>query len=305
MTVFLILIFLFTSQTYGEVFPRKEPDIYLGIWMPAVTFPGRQSMEKREDLKQIGANTAAFAVQILYSEGGEIKQEDIEAAKNKARKFIRYYKEAGLAIFLSPEPVLSDYYGEPGPIPVRVREIFLENYKPVIIELAKIAEEEQVEIFSPMNEPDYKLGINRCSEWGQEILPEIKKVYSGKILWNGSLARAFDVGKRIDFSGYDIVGFTIFPWRGLTNYNRKIKFYIDTIRQQAREDNVEKVFISEFGVYVMAPVDDEPEALDVVFRCGEGRVDGFFVLDPPQGFGTPIKGSALEPLVRTWFNRFR
>jgi hypothetical protein len=41
----------------------------------------------------------------------------------------------------------------------------------------------------------------------------------------------------------------------------------------------------------------------VVFEQGEARVDGFFVLDPPRGFGTSIKGSNLEPIIKKWFKR--
>jgi hypothetical protein len=305
----IAILFLFVTGVFSQVekgvFPRKDIKIYLGIWMPALSHPGMHSTEDREYLKRIGANTAAFAIQIPYLENGELHQRSLEVAKTKARSLIRYYKEGGLAIFFSPDPVLARYFGEPAPIPSEVREIFLKNYESAIIELAKIAEEEQVEIFSPMNEPDYKLGIRRSSTWGQEILPKIKKVYSGKILWNGSLARAFDSGKRIDFSGYDIAGFTVFPWRGLGNYNQLIDFYLETIRRQAKEDDVDKVFISEFGVYFRAKAEDEPRALEMVFECGEGKVDGFFVLDPPQGFGTPIKESHLEAVIKKWFNRLK
>jgi hypothetical protein len=293
------------SQAKAGSFSRKEPKVYLGVWLPALSHPGMHSLEDREDLKGIGANTAAFAVQIPYFKNGQLHQQSIESAVSKARSLIRYYKEAGLAVFFSPDPVLARYYGEPEPIPEKSREVFLKNYEAVIMELARIAEEEQVEIFSPMNEPDYKLGIERSSSWGQEILPKIKKVFSGKVLWNGSLARAFEYGQRIDFSGYDIVGFTVFPWRGLSGYEQQIDFYLRKMKQQAKEDGVGKVFISEFGVYFQAQVTNEPEALEAVFKQGEGRVDGFFVLDPPRGFGTSLKGSNLEPVIKKWFNKLK
>jgi hypothetical protein len=308
--IFLILVIIFLlstaesfSQAERDAFTRKEPKIYLGVWLPALSHPGMHSLEDRDDLKRIGANTVAFAVQIPYFKDGRLVEERVEVAKQDARRLIRYYKEAGLAIFFSPDPVLARYHGEPEPIPEEVKETFLRNYEPVIIELAKIAEEEQVEIFSPMNEPDYKLGIERSSNWGQEILPKIKKVFSGKVLWNGSLARAFEYGKEIDFSGYDIVGFTVFPWRGLSGYKQRIDFYLGKMKQQAEEDGVSEVFISEFGVYFRSAVEDEPRALEAVFEQAQGEVDGFFVLDPPRGFGTSIKGSKLEPVIRKWFNR--
>jgi hypothetical protein len=299
----VLLLFTVGASSEAGAFARKDLKIYLGVWLPALSHPGMHSLENREDLKRIGVNTAAFALQIPYFKDGELEQKSIEAVKARARSLIRYYKQTGLAVFFSPDPVLVRYHGEPEPIPEGIKEVFLKNYEPVIIELARISEEEGVEIFSPMNEPDYKLGIERSSSWSREILPKIKKVFSGKVLWNGSLARAFEYGKNIDFSGYDIVGFTVFPWRGLLNYKQRIDFYLRKMKQQAKEDGVAEVFISEFGVYFRSAVEDEPQALEMVFECGQGKVDGFFVLDPPRGFGTSIKGSNLEPIIKKWFNR--
>jgi hypothetical protein len=156
-----------------------------------------------------------------------------------------------------------------------------------------------------MDEPDYKLGSARGSAWGQEILPKIRAVYSGKVLWKGSLSRPFRNNERIDFSGYDIVGLTVFPWAGLERYPEDVEFYINTLNQWAAEDGVKERIVAEFGNYVVTRItkEEEPEAIRTVFEQGQGKVNGFILLDPPRGFGTPIKGSALENVVKTWFER--
>jgi hypothetical protein len=121
----------------------------------------------------------------------------------------------------------------------------------------------------------------------------------------GSLSRAFENNERIDFSGYDIVGLTVFPWAGLQNYAQDVEFYITTLNQWATEDGVNEIIIAEFGNYVITMIskEEEPEAIETVFKQGQGKVNGFILLDPPKGFGTPIKGSNVENVIKIWFKK--
>jgi hypothetical protein len=178
---------------------------------------------------------------------------------------------------LSLVPVPINLRGEPGPIPENIKEEVLKNYEDVVVEFARLAEEENVEIFCPMDEPDYKLGAARGSSWGQEILPKIRAEFSGKVLWKGSLSRAFQNNQRINFSGYDIAGFTVFPWAGLQRYSQSVEFYINKLNQWAKEDNVPQTFVAEFGNYAVTAIskEEEPQAIRTVFEQGEGKVDGF------------------------------
>jgi len=299
-----------TSERTRETeqkFPRKELSLYLGFWMPTPYFPGTQSLEKREDIVALGANTVAFAVEIPYFEDGSIDEEAMEDSKKEARRLIRYYKEAGLAVALSPEPLLQEFEGEPQPLQASIRERFLQEYTPYAVELAQIAEEENAEIFSPMNEPDYKLGFEIASSWGQEILPKIRKVFTGKVMWKGLTIDDREKIEKVDFSGYDSIGFTSFPWGGIKNYKSNLKLFLDSLQRKAAEDGVKDLFAAEFGTYEPVGLlkQDEVNSIQYVFEEGKGKLQGFLVFDPPEGFGTPIKGTTLGNVVKEEFEKLK
>jgi len=296
-----------TTPEAKQTSPRKDIRLYLGIWMPALQGEGEQSLEKREDILALGANTVAFGVVIPYLPDGSLEQEGIEGAKDDARKLIRYYKEAGLVVVFSPEPVPANLEGEPTPVPQQIRTTLLRNYEPLIIELAKLAEEENVEIFSPMNEPDWKLGYETASSWGQEILPKIKKVFTGKVMWKGLSTEDTENLKKVDFSGYDVIGFDSFPWGGISNYKSNLRSFLTVLQQKAIEGVVQELIAAEFGTYdpVGLPPQDEAKSIRYVFAEGKGKLQGFFVFDPPQGIGTPIKGTELEKVVKEEFGKLK
>ena len=69
-------------------------------------------------------------------------------------------------------------------------------------------------------------GIEKASEWGQEILYKIREVYSGNILWRSGITflghregegrwEKFRDNGYINFTGYDYIGFSIFTHTGL------------------------------------------------------------------------------------------
>jgi len=229
------------------ILPRQDFDTYLGIWMPALYHLDIHSLQDAQDLNRIGANTAAFAMELAYNDEGYFHERRVDVARSRARHYTKLYKKSGLAVMIAPEPVEAKAQGKPGRIPLDIREAVLKNYEAEIIEFAEMAEKENVEIFSPMNEPDFKLGHKLASSWGQEILPKIRKVYSGKILWKGSLGKVFESYKRIDFKGYDIVGMTSYPLPDADWYREKIATQISILTRQAKEDGVPETFISEFG----------------------------------------------------------
>ncbi len=290
-----------------QEFSRKELSLYLGVWMPALQGEGEQSLEEKEDLIALGANTVAFGVVIPYFPDGSLEQERVRESKDDARMLMRYYKEAGLAIVFSPEPIPANLEGEPTPVPATIRETLLKNYEEVILDLAKIAEEENVEVFSPMNEPDWKLGLERASSWGQEILPEVGKVFTGKVMWKGLTSDDSENIKKVDFLGYDIIGFTSFPWGGIANYKTNLQSFLTALQAKAAEDGVKELFVAEFGTYdpVGLPKRDEPKSIQYVFEEGKGKLQGFLVFDPPRGIGTPVKGSELENVVKEEFEKVK
>jgi hypothetical protein len=85
----------------------------------------------------------------------------------------------------------------------------LKSCDPVVIKWAKIAQEYQVDGFAQLNEP-YKLvwDYNHASSWLQEILPQIKHIYDGKVLAVDTMYDAGDglsVPYPYNYSGYDLI----------------------------------------------------------------------------------------------------
>ena len=238
----------------------KEPTS-LGILFPVPTSGMMmQSMGNPTDLKNIGANSMSFLIDVPYYSSGELHDDCVEWLKDQTRSTIKKYKQAGFTVVVVPTPTKVnplDYSGgmynkpdimqappgfppggppegfpggppggmpdiaremmcalitaggEPGPISGSVDKV-LDSYEPVVIELAKIAEEEGADVFAPMKETEFIIGsTTKASKWSQDILPKIKEVYSGKIVWRGDFHDAYkSSSKQVDFSGYDIIGFT-------------------------------------------------------------------------------------------------
>ena len=206
--------------------------------------------------------------------------------------------------------------GEPGSIPSSILNKVLENYDPVVIDLAIIAEEEGADVFAPMGEPDLKMGsATKASKWSQDMLPKIKEVFSGKILWRGDFHDAYNKSsKPVDFSGFDIIGFTTLPGGpGAANIPNVIAGNIDALTKWAEEDGVEEVWISEFGISVDSTQSeaDKAKSYQQMFVAAEGKLDGYLLSDIPYvgpnkqvGWaGTPLKGSTMEPVVKEWFKK--
>ncbi len=208
--------------------------------------------------------------------------------------------------------------GEPGSIPSSIVNEVLENYEAVVIDLAKIAEEEGADVFAPMAEPDLKMGsATKASKWSQDMLPKIKEVYSGKLLWRGDFHNAYgSSNKQVDFTGFDIIGFTTLPGDSDTsnsNIKNVIAGNIDALTKWAEEDGVKEVWISEFGISVDSPQSeaDKAKAYQIMFEAADGKLDGYLLTDIPYAgpnkqvgwAGTPLKGSTMEPVVKEWFKK--
>ena len=344
----------------------KESPV-LGILFPVPTSGMMmQSMGSPTDLKNIGANSMSFLIDVPYYSSGELHDDCVEWLKDQTRSTIKKYKQAGFTVVVVPTPTKVnplDYSGgmynkpdvmqappgfppggppggfpggppggmpdiaremmcalitaggEPGPISGSVDKI-LDNYESVVIELAKIAEEEGADVFAPMKEADFIIGsATKASKWSQDILPKIKEVYSGKLLWRGDFHNAYEgSSKQVDFSGYDIIGFTTLPGGpGAANIPNVIAGNIDALTKWAEEDGVEEVWISEFGISVDSPQSeaDKAKSHEEMFEVSVGKLDGYLIDDTPYAGpgkqvgwpGTPLKGSTMEPVVEEWFKK--
>ncbi len=271
--------------------------------MPALEVPGEHSLAYPQSLIEIGANAVLFGLIVPYESDGRVVGDQV--AYEWLAAAIEAYRAQGLAVGVALEPINIENQGEPGPVPPEARGVFLDGLGDVVQRVADVLEATNAEVFAPLNEIDYKLGVEAASEWGQEILPLIRSSFSGRVLWKGSLFEHVGAGAPpdIDFTGYDIVGFSLFPFSGIARYPAMASETIASVRSWASEDGVSEVWAAEFGSYMPVPISrqEEPDAIRIVFDEGSETLGGFFILDPSRGFGTPLRGSDLEAVVLEQF----
>ncbi|MCL4416655.1 MAG: hypothetical protein M1365_08185 [Actinobacteria bacterium] len=294
--------------------PKGEVSTYKGFWMPCSFMnDGCQPMNNTELLKEMNVNIIGIAPKIVINSKGEINYFPMEFMEKRLSQIVNKYHSEEIRVFISPELGFSESLdlggGEPKPIPREAASTpgFLDKYDILLADLAKLAEKYHVEIFSPMNEPDMKLGNGVVSAWAQNILPVIKSNYTGKTLWK--VGRGDNAGNEITFKGYDILGIDFTAHGGdenqsLADFPSTARGIIDGALAWAKRDGIETVFLTEVGVWGgTIKFSDQGKAMihRIIFQEGQGKVRGFVILDPPPDQGWSIKNTKSMDEIKTWF----
>ncbi len=298
--------------------PSGEVSLYKGFWMPASFYPDHQgqSMSDPAELKAAGANIASIAVTPEINAKGEVRFEvPFDYVEQSLAYWAKKYYAVGIRLSLTLEPRYEEVFvqggGEPQPMPsvLASQPNFLDQYNLIVEKMAKLAEKYKVEIFSPMNEPDLKLGEARANQWAQEILPLVNQHYSGKVLWKaaGGALDKYDT----NFKGYDIIGFDPSPGGGpfeqsMATFRTALKNLLAVAQARATRDNVPEIMVTEFGVWGGALSFTEEQkvlAHRAVFEEAQGKVSGFFALDPPSDLDRGLAGSQTLVEIKTWFKK--
>lgn len=293
-----------------EEYERTYPEIVRGFWMPALAsrpIGGRQahSVDEPETMKEFHANLAAFAAPLQYNEQGEIDLSRFENSLPLVRSLIKEYHRNNISVFLTIEPAMGR--GEPGQIPESVssNDEFISCYDRCLEKLVALAEEEKVEYFAPMNEPDRKLGSEITDIWSRRMLQIVQEGFTGRIVYKGALFQEFWGGKKPAFSGYSYVGLSSCPWNSnMEEYRQRVSEKLQTFLEWSKEDNFEPM-ITEFGIWGPGqniPEEKKAESLAIVFEEGmKIGIKTYIVFDSPAGDYTQVKGTVLEPKVRECF----
>ena len=293
-----------------EEYERAYPEIVRGFWMPALAsrpIGGKRahSVDEPETIKEFHANLAAFAAPLQYNDQGEIELSRFENSLPLVRSLIKEYHINNISVFLTIEPQMGR--GEPGRIPESAsrNDEFISGYDRCLEKLVALAEEEKVEYFAPMNEPDRKLGSEITDEWSRRMLQIVQEGFTGRIVYKGALFQDFWGGKKPAFSGYSYVGLSSCPWdSNMEEYRQRVSEMLQTFLEWSKEDNFEPM-ITEFGIWGPGqniPEEKKAEAVAIVFE--EGKKNGiktFIVFDSPSGGYTQIKGTVLEQKVKENF----
>lgn len=315
--ILIILVIIGLILISGCVQQPQQVEVkYKGIWMPTLIFQDPNYLASNiQKLKDIGINTIFIvgtppqseqwlekAKAVFPPELAERIEETLPSEKEIIIDNIQTAHRNGLKVGLTivhPPPEMEDL------------DVELLNSK--IIEYARLAEEYDVELFAPMGEPEMIFHPN-TGEWRQEILPRVKEVYHGEIVWEGTGPGLSDKAlpeeffKEIseqppgDFSGYDYIGFsTMLQPEGiaLEDYPQYIDNVLKYKLAQAERDNCKGIIITEFGVLRGGPWNEEEiaRAHEIVLEKGKGKIVGFFANSDFLGENLP--GWLIEEDLKT------
>jgi hypothetical protein len=303
-----------------ELKAPAPPALYKGFWMPCMFLQSDcQPMNKPASLKEAGANTAGIAPNVKINAEGKAQLDvPIDVAEQRLAELAKQYYAENISLMISIETQYVQNFNEgmqaggPGAFPTGVADKagYFDEYNAIVEKFAVMAEKYHVAIFSPMNEPDMKFGVAASSAWSQQVLPLVRKSYSGKILWK--MGKPSSAGtSAIDFKGYDIIGLDMTPGGygpegSLSGYPALVSSTLSSAQGWAQRDGVAEVMFTEFGVWGGAlswNEADKAAAHAAVFQAGKGKVTGFFVLDPPPDLDRPITGTESYDVAKEWFTK--
>lgn len=290
-----------SSEIGGEATqPKYKEDIIIpdklkGFWII--------DTRKRDTstFKDVGANTVLFEIKVEVNPDGDAQ---LLQRESDIIDTIRFYQNEGFLVGFS---LAVDYKEDfsmpeneiPQPIPTNVP---LNKFNEVVIAMAELAEEESVAIFSPLNEPDNNL--NNPS-WNKEILPLVKKKYTGLVLFKGGPLKnqasigfdGYDVLSKADLTGYDMVGMTL-----MTTLDRgEINDYKNNLLAVAEKNNIDKIIISELGIWSMGWTEAEKTEIHKAQLEETSELDGWLVFDPPTSVMSGLSEETLD-VIKTHFS---
>ncbi|HEC94580.1 MAG TPA: hypothetical protein ENI45_01280 [Thermoplasmatales archaeon] len=238
------------AETHSQ-HTRLNLSFFKGIW----TSPGLEERALEQDtekMKTCGVNI--FALSVLYDvrDDGSVKivlNAQWEGNEEKGYiNMIRKAHNAGLAVFLEMDPIYSKN-DEFAAIPEEIKETFLENFKQVCIHWAEIAEQEQVEMFSPFNEPTTVVGAEDAIKWMEKILPLIRQRFNGDVIIKFAGEGPGDFSQYGSIEGYDYVALDIYAIDDTQDsFMEYLDFVIEKANSYVENYNLKGFIFGEMGI---------------------------------------------------------
>lgn len=254
----------------------KEPvEIYKGVYMPTLSIALLNDTYKPAlfDLdKAIENGVDTLAVGPVYLSNEEGKVSLVPGTKDFLISYIENAQARGFKIWLIPEILTSEEIKPP----TRISDEILENtdlmqdFDLAIIEWAKIAQEYNIEIFSPVNEPHAKFGMEKMKKWLPEIKLKIEAVYSGKICTRGEWFSP-------ELSSYSCFSPTIEIPKNKEEENEFVS-RITRLSEEAKQLNIELIL----GEIYWLGTEDEKRSITIALEAVKDKVNGFLILDLPH-----------------------
>ncbi len=323
--ILILVLLILVTRAYSGVPPKTEFTVYKGIVLRAATLPPvtwvvsvPPSFAKMKD-----AGINIIQIPVYYSVDDEGNFELFPMSKELTMMNIQTAHRNGLRVFLSTFFMPR----ETGPVGAEISSYilrdtdFLERCNQEIVKWAEVAEKYNVELFSPLIEPELQLGVTGPElvyEWAQDILPKVKEVYHGDVVWRGVFShwlrfwlppkgRWAEPELVADLTGYDYIGTSIFPGMELEEYPGHVDRLLDLTTRFA-EKYAKGAMVTEFGLFPSGPgggpaqphiktSEDIARVHEITFERAKDRVVGFFVEDT----ALVQYDASAEEVVREWY----
>ena len=297
--------------------PKNKITYYKGLWAGTWFYPEEYSGVKPEPekYKSWGVNIVNIQPGFEINSRGETRYpldyptyEDLDAWFGQLAELF-YKNNIHLAmtvmIHYKEEFVRGvDWGGETAYVPKEKAQSsgYFKNYDTIVIDMAKIAEKYNFDLFSPMGEPENVfLDAKIASDWSQQILPKIKKYYKRKVYYKGDLHKG--EGDQMNFKGYDVLGIVTTP----VNFNAAVeetrKTYDSNMEKAlvwAKRDGVPEVVISEYG-YLGDNKMETATRIGVVLEEGSKKLNGVFLSEPVSAAFKTSQGGQIVKEIQKWF----
>ena len=257
--------------------------------------PGSYTLDEDEidQLKALNINSLRICPLYEMSSGGEFS---LIGPDQYYVYMIRQARSAGLAVFLEP-----NFFAH-GPTVQLKDQKYVEKLLEISSQWAAIAEKENVELYSPLNEPDLLFGGNQTlvTQWVQKS-QEIRPLFSGYLVLKFS---DLGPGEIEGIDGYDYLAFDII-WGD--NRLNELRQHLETAVTKGNElkekYGLKGFFFGELGVEKSRVSEHtQAEIFETMLEETWDKTDGYDFLGW-SNLEFSFKGREGEEVIRKWFSR--
>jgi hypothetical protein len=235
--------------------------------------------------------------------------EDSKHTKERAVEDIVLAHKNGLKVYLVlyPEKIGGhEAYGQG----LKDPEKYMRQIGDIAVDWAKLAQENKVELFSPLNEIFLFVGNEKAIQWYKDILPRVKAVYSGELAPRGLQFYDWDPlqGKPIerglldfDFTGWDYIA-SDFYCQHVDSFEHMKTCLLATINKSIELKDrygAKGVFLGEIShlggsnAKLESSESFNRDSYALLMKEGVGRIDGFFFWDW-EGYSEEMKDNIKD-----------